>query len=186
MVTPIVRMRVVPRRTQAPTIPPTIEQAELSAAFDRALAAAEARWPDAPVRDAAFPDYVLGHVGSERDMARLPRLRFEDLFLAWWAMTAPGGVAAFLEEFHADLVREIACITSRFAGVDARMLLDDLMLELFDGAEPRIAEFSGFGSLRAWVEVVSTQIFLDRARSTAGSTFSMTKRMVTPSSSVTR
>ncbi len=97
-------------------------------------------------------------------MGRLPRLRFEDLFLAWWAMTSPGGVAAFLEELRADLAREIACITSRFAGVDARMLLDDLMLELFDGAEPRIAEYSGFGSLRAWVEVVSTQIFLDRAR----------------------
>jgi hypothetical protein len=164
MVTPIVRMRIAPRGTRPPTIPPIIEQAELCAAFDRALAAVEERWPEAPVRDAAFPDYVLGHVGAERDTARLPRLRFEDLFLAWWAMTAPGGVAAFLEEFHADLVREIACITSRFTDVDARMLLDDLMIELFDGDEPRIAEFTGFGSLRAWVEVVSTQIFLDRAR----------------------
>lgn len=158
------RMRSAPRGTLAPTI----EQAELCVAFDRALAAIEARWPHAPVRDAAFEEYVVGHVGSERDMGRLPRLRFEDLFLAWWAMTTPGGVAAFLEEFHADLAREIACITSRFTCVDARMLLDDLMLELFDGTEPRIAEYAGFGSLRAWVEVVSTQIFLDRARSATG------------------
>ena len=152
------------RAPRVPTIPPVIAQIELSAAFDRALPAIEERWPDAPVRDEAFADYVLAHVGTERDVARLPRLRVEDLFLAWWAMTSPGGVAAFLEAFHADLVREIACITSRFPDVDARMLLDELMLQLFDGDEPRIAEFSGFGSLRAWVEVVSTQIFLDRAR----------------------
>jgi hypothetical protein len=154
----------VPRATCELALPPSVDPAALSAEFDRALAEIEERWPDAPVRDDAFAAHVRAHLGAERDLAsRLPRLRITELFLAWWAMTAPGGVAAFLEVYGHDLARSIACVSSRFAHVDARGLLRHLIDELFDGPEPRALEFAGFGSLGAWLDVVATQALLDVA-----------------------
>ena len=141
---------------------PVIDVAELSAEFDRALAEIEARWPDAPVRDDGFGAYVRAHLEAAPDLgARLTRLRIVDLFVVWWAMTSPAGVAAFLETFGHELAHNIACITGRFGQVDPRSLIERLIVELFTGAEPRGREFSGFGSLRAWIEVVATNSFLD-------------------------
>lgn len=160
MVTTILPLRRMPRGTFAPVI----DRAELSAEFDRALAEIDEQWPDAPVRDDAFAAYVRAHLDATPDLgARLTRLRIIDLFVVWWAMTSPAGVAVFLETFGQDLAHNIACITGRFGHVEPRWLMDRLILELFTGAEPRGREFSGFGSLRAWIEVVATQTFLDAA-----------------------
>jgi hypothetical protein len=160
MVTTILPLRRAPRGTRSLTV----DRAELSAEFDRALAEIEEHWPDAPVRDDAFAAYVRAHLDAVPDLgARLTRLRIVDLFVVWWAMTSPAGVAAFLETFGQDLAHSIACITGRFRNVEPRSLMDQLIAELFSGAEPRGREFSGFGSLRAWIDVVATQTFLDVA-----------------------
>jgi RNA polymerase sigma-70 factor (ECF subfamily) len=143
------------------TIPPIIDRIEVAAAFESGLLAAEARWPDAPVNAEAFAAYVRERVGTQRELsAMLPRLRVDDLFLAWWAMTSPEGIAAFERELGDDLHHLIV----RFPRFDASELMQALRVTLFVGDEPRIAEFSGFGSLRGWVNVVATRTFLDLAR----------------------
>lgn len=166
MVTPMFALRRAPRGTRSLTLPPIIDRTELSAAFEHALVAVEQRWPEAPVRDAAFAAHVRAHVGSERDLsARLPRLRIEELFLAWWAMTSPAGIDAFVAELRPTLAPILACFTSRFTHLDADGLIQLLLTRLFVGDDARIAEYSGFGSLPAWIEVVATQTFLEASRS---------------------
>jgi len=159
-------LRRAPRGTRAPlTIPPIIDRTELAAAFEHGLALVEQRWPAAPVTDPEFAAHVRAHVGTERDLsARLPRLRIEDLFLAWWAMTSSAGIDAFEEELGGDLARIVGCVTARFGDLDAGALMQLVLTRLFVGDQARISEFSGFGSLRAWVEVVVTQTLLDAAR----------------------
>jgi len=158
-------LRRAPRGTAGPSYAPAM----LAAEFDRALAEIEDRWPDAPVRDDAFAAYVRAHLDATPDLGtRLSRVRIVDLFLVWWAMTSPAGVAAFLATFGHDLAVGVACITRRFAEVDPRWLVDQLLSELFTGEEPRGREFSGSGSLRAWLDVVATQTFLDAAHVSAG------------------
>jgi hypothetical protein len=165
MVTTVLPLRRVPRATSEIRLAAP-DCTALSAEFDRALAAIEDRWPDAPVRDDAFAAHVRAHLEAERDLAaRLPRLHITELFLVWWAMTSPGGMAAFLETYGHDLARTIAAVTSRFPALDARTLLGQLMDELFGGPDPRALEFSGFGSLGAWIDVVATQALLDVAHS---------------------
>lgn len=163
MVTTVLPLRRVPRGTRELLLPRTVDRAALEAEFDRALAEVEERWPAAPVREAAFADYIRAHLGAERDLlARLPQLRIAELFLVWWAMQSPAGEAAFLEVYGHGLATSVACVTSRYGHVDARSLIEHMMGELF-GSDPRATEFSGFGSLRAWLDVVATQMFLDAA-----------------------
>lgn len=158
-----VPMRRVARGSGEHALPRVIEQVALSAEFDRALEEIVARWPGAPVEDEAFAAYVRAHLDGERDLlGRLPRLRITELFLVWWALESPTGLAAFLATYGQDLANTIACVTTRFANLDARRLLDELMIELF-GDEPRALEYSGFGPLRAWLDVVAMQSLLDAA-----------------------
>lgn len=165
---PLQPLRRVPRATGELSLPPSIDRGVLAAEFDRALAEVEQRWPYAPVLDDGFAAYVCTHLGNERDLAgRISRLNIGELFLVWWALKSPSGVAAFLEVYGHDLAKAIACVSSRFPHVDAGTLLQRLMAELFDGEEPRAVEFSGFGSLGAWVDVVATQALLDAARATS-------------------
>jgi len=167
MGSPIQPLRRVPRATGAISLPLSIDRGLLAAEFDRALGEIEARWPDAPILDDGFADYVRAHLDGQRDLAeRMPRLHLDELFLVWWAMRSPSGVAAFLEIYGHDLAKAIACVSSRFPHIDASTLLQRLMAELFDGEDPRATEFSGFGSLGAWVDVVATQTLLDVAHST--------------------
>jgi hypothetical protein len=148
------------RPMRRPTIPPIIDRIEVAAAFESGLLEIEARWPDAPVNADEFAAYVRERVGMQRDLsAMLPRFRVDDLFLAWWAMTSADGILAFEREFADDLHHIMVC----FPHLDARELVEALRVTLF-GDEPRIAEFSGFGSLRSWVTVVATRTFLDVAR----------------------
>ena len=158
-----VPLRRVARGSGEIALPRAIEQVALSTEFDRALDEIHDRWPSAPVEDEAFAAYVRAHLDGEPDLlGRLPRLRISELFLVWWALESPTGVAAFLAAYGDDLANTIACVTTRYAHLHARRLLDELMIELF-GDEPRALEYSGFGSLRSWLDVVAMQSLLDAA-----------------------
>ena len=80
----------------------------------------------------------------------------------WWAQTSPAGVAAFMATYGDALADAMACVTTRFAHLETRALLGELMIELF-GDDPRALEYTGFGSLRAWLDVVAMQSLLDAA-----------------------
>jgi hypothetical protein len=143
------------------TIPPLIDRIEVMAAFESGLLAAEARWPEAPVNAEEFVAYARERVGLQRELsAMLPRFRVDDLFLAWWAMTSVDGLVAF----ECELADDLHQLFVHFPHVEVGDLVLALRETLFGGDEPRIAEFSGFGSLRSWVMVVASRTFLDVAR----------------------
>jgi RNA polymerase sigma-70 factor, ECF subfamily len=153
-------MQMFALRQRPMSIPPIIDRIEVAAAYESGLVEVARRWPDAPVDAEAFAAHVRAHVGTQRDLSTmLPRLRIDELFLAWWAMTSSEGLAAFELELGDDLLE----IASRFPHLDWCELIRALRETLFAGDAPRIAEYSGFGSLRGWVHVVATRTFLDVA-----------------------
>jgi RNA polymerase sigma-70 factor len=137
----------------------------LGEAFARGLAAARARWPHAPHADLEFARWVGGKLAQQAKAASaLPRLRIEDLFLAWWTMRDPEqGIVALWAAHRDDLERLLA----RFHRLDREELMQSLRVKLFVAtadAPARIASYSGVGFLQNWLRVLATRTFLDAAR----------------------
>jgi RNA polymerase sigma-70 factor (ECF subfamily) len=123
--------------------------------LETALAAIRARWPAGPEPDAAV---------TQRIEARPERA--EDLYLAWWCRDGEAaGIAAFEAAFHDDL----RITTSRFRDLPADELRQQLRIKLFVGTgdtPPRIRDYAGKGSLKAWLRVTAVRCFVDIMRST--------------------
>jgi RNA polymerase sigma-70 factor (ECF subfamily) len=138
---------------------------DLAAAVSAGLAAAAARWPQAPAADESFARLLAGMLAKQpRLSATLPRLRVDDLFLAWWALRDPDrGLPALWATYADDLEKLVA----RFHRLDREELLQALRVKLFVASEhgpPRLATYSGFGFLQNWLRVLATRTFLDAAR----------------------
>ena len=124
------------------------------------LAAARGRWPDARDPDAGFIQYLSDRLVRQAELASaMPRLRIEDLFLAWWSGLEPAGIAAFEAAFESDLRRVVA----RFPRLPADELRQQLRIKLFVG-KARIHDYSGFGFLQNWLRVTAVRSFVDVAR----------------------
>lgn len=138
---------------------------ELAARLEASVAAAHQRWPDAPPPDRDLVGYVVERARQQPDLAAaLPRLRLDDLLLAWWTSRGDSRAIAAFEATHAEAVRRLL---HRFHRLDPDELRQLLRIKLFLGsatAPPRILEFSGFGSLANWFKVVAARTFLDAAR----------------------
>lgn len=135
---------------------------DLHPLFTENLASIAARWPDAPHDGAGYAEHVAERLTRQAVPEQaLARLHVEDLFLAWWAGT---GAAAGIAAFEAAYAGELARIASRFPSLAADELLQRLRIKLFVGPPPKIAEYSGFGSLLAWLRVVAVRSFVDVAR----------------------
>jgi RNA polymerase sigma-70 factor, ECF subfamily len=140
----------------------------LLARLEAGLAAVRTRWPDAPAPGGAFAAHLAERLARQDDLAAAsPRLRADDLFLAWWAGSGdPGGVAAFEAAFADDLRRLVA----RFHRLPADELRQRLRIKLFvgqGGAPPHVHGYSGFGFLQNWVKVTAARAFVDAARADA-------------------
>lgn len=131
-----------------------------------AAPAIRARWPALPSLDDAFVAYLRDRAKRQPDLGvALPRLRVEDLALAWWASTGDSAAIAAFEAAHAD---DLAKLLRRFHRLDPDELTQLLRIKLFIGSEtarPRILEYSGFGFLQNWYKVIAVRTFLDAARS---------------------
>ena len=136
--------------------------ADLHAQFSDALAAVARRWPDAPQVVTGYAAHVAERlVRQPEPEVALTRLHAEELFLAWWAGTGAGpGLTAFDAEFGGEIAR----LASRFPQFPSDELVQQLRVKLFVGAAPKILEYSGFGSLLAWIRVVAVRSFVDAAR----------------------
>ncbi len=138
---------------------------ELGARIEAGLAAIAARWPEAPRIGDAFASYLGERITQQRELATgLPRLRVDDLFLAWWAGTGdPRGIAAFETAYAADQRR----LLERFHRLPADELKQQLRIKLFVGTPahpPRVRDYSGFGFLQNWLRVTAARSFVDAAR----------------------
>ena len=147
---------------------PAEAHAELAARIDVGLAAIKERWPDAPEPGAGFAAHLTERIARQAEpAAAAPRLRVDDLFLAWWAGSGDArGVAAFEAAFEDDLRR----LVLRFHRLPADELRQRLRIKLFVGADgdaPHVYGYSGFGFLQNWVRVTAARAFVDVARADA-------------------
>jgi RNA polymerase sigma-70 factor (ECF subfamily) len=98
--------------------------------------------------------------------AALERLHVEDLALALaCADGKPEALEAFEHAHAADLARRLEAMTGDLDR--AEDLLQELRVRLFVPAAAgrgRIAEYTGRGSLRAWLRVTARRHFIDRSR----------------------
>lgn len=138
------------------------EAADYEPAIAEGLARGCERWPEARP-DETFGSYVAERAREQSDLAAaLPRLRVEDLVLAWWAGRGEStAIVAFETEHRGALER----LLQRFHRLDSDELRQALRVKLFAGDAPRIRDYSGFGFLENWFKIIAARTFLDIARS---------------------
>lgn len=132
-----------------------------AAALAPGVAAITARWPGVTLT-AEFAAHVADRVARQPDpQAALARLRLDDLYLAWWAGT---GAAAGLAAFEAGYRGELERIAARFRELPRDDLGQQLRIRLFVGPAAAIHDYAGVGTLRSWLRVVATRLFIDLQR----------------------
>ena len=137
----------------------------LEASIQSGVESAQQRWPDAPGPDEAFASYVLDRARDQAELATvLPRLRVDDLLLAWWAGSNESHAISAFEATHGTAIQQLV---QRFHRLDPDELRQLLRIKLFVGgatSPPRIRDYSGFGFLENWLKVIAFRTFLDAAR----------------------
>jgi RNA polymerase sigma-70 factor (ECF subfamily) len=138
-------------------------------ALHRLYAAAREHWVELP----ALPiDDFIAHVVTsippgDEPVAYLESLAITDLYLACACMhDLPGAIAIFDERWLSAVPDYIARIDrSRDLGDEIRQQVRERLLVRRPDRPPRIAEYSGHGSLASWLRVVVVRLALDhRAR----------------------
>ena len=131
------------------------------------LDAARQAWPGLALSDADFAESLRARVAAGVDpQAGLAPLCSDDLYLA---CACARGETAAIAAFQRSYAGELAAAFARLAigGSDPEDLRQQLLARLFvavDGRPPRIAEYSGQGSLRAWLKVVALRLRIDLER----------------------
>lgn len=131
-----------------------MDRSELMALHQRGSEA----WPDLSLEFAAFSAHVSHH-----DLARgdLDSFEVEDFFLACACSEGhDAAVVAFDRRFGADLGRPAKGDSSDLA----KDLEQIVRSKLFASETPKIAEYSGRGSLQGWVRIVAKRTYLDMVR----------------------
>jgi RNA polymerase sigma-70 factor (ECF subfamily) len=126
-----------------------------------------ARWPEVRLDPATFARYIGERLpeGAE-PQAALQGLHASDLYLACaCALGDPAAIAALDREFLAEVPRWLRP-TKRAAHVadEVQQLLREKLLVSVAGEAPRIAGYSGQGSVGAWLRVVAVRTALNLGR----------------------
>ena len=137
---------------------PYLEETALRAAFDQA----RARFRGI---DVSFETYA-GHVTARSDGTPLSGMCTDDLYLACaCAAGSESALVAFENELGGDIARALHRVDAHH--MQAEDLRQALRERLFVGAgdeAPKIAEYSGRGSLRKWVRVTVLRMRIDAER----------------------
>lgn len=137
----------------------------LERALEAAFAEGRAAWPELEADPLDFAEYLGRKAGSGAE--GLEGLRAQDLYLAQALERGEAQAVRCLERLLAqDLPAVIAAIPSLRAHADdlRQILLERLLVPPPERELPRIAEYSGKGSLRGWVRVSLTRIALNLAQ----------------------
>jgi RNA polymerase sigma-70 factor (ECF subfamily) len=140
---------------------------ELAQGLVAAWRSAAAGWTASPVPTARFAAYVGARLPADGDADAIGRVVVGDLWLACASVDDLPGAHAILRERHlVDVKRGLG------RQADATTI-DELVHEVWqrmlvgDGERPpRLADYSGRGSLGRWISVVARRVALDRARTT--------------------
>ena len=133
--------------------------AEVESELSAQLTAMRTRWPNGRAPDVAFVEALV---------ARLPRPRVEELYLAWWCGSGDEAAIAAFEVAYAEDLRALA---GRFREVPADELRQQLRIKLFVGGDPAIRDYGGTGSLKSWLRVTAVRYFIDLTRSARSQRF---------------
>jgi RNA polymerase sigma-70 factor (ECF subfamily) len=138
----------------------------LERALRERIAAARRAWPGIAVGDEAFVDAIGERLGDGEPAAGLAALCVDDLYLA---CACAAGDARALAAFERRYEGELAATFRSFAahgsdGADLRQVLLERLFVGHDGRPPRIAEYGGRGSLRAWLKIAAVRLRIDRER----------------------
>jgi RNA polymerase sigma-70 factor (ECF subfamily) len=119
-----------------------------------------AQWPDLALAPEAFARHLGRHFPEEEPLGPwLERVRAGDLYLACaCAEKAPGALDAFERRFLGAVPAILKRSGPRDAPADE--ICQRLRERLFVG-DAKIADFSGRGSLAAWLEVVTLRVAMD-------------------------
>lgn len=143
-----------------------LDRAALDRLLQERLAAARAAWPGVDVDDVRFVDAVAARLGDGEPAAEVAALCTDDLYLA---IACGAGDAHAIAAFERRYAGELAAAFRSFAahgsgGDDLRQVLRERLFVGQAGRPPRIAEFSGRGSLRAWLKIAAVRLRIDRER----------------------
>jgi RNA polymerase sigma-70 factor (ECF subfamily) len=131
--------------------------------LEAALAAARSAWPRLALTDDAFLAHLEARLDDE---TRVEDLNVPDLFLACACVHRVEGAAdAFAARYLANPGGYLRGVTTDAATVDdVRQIVSEKLLVGDGDAGPRIADYSGRGSLLNWVRTVVVRAALDLVR----------------------
>lgn len=134
---------------------------------DRCLHAAAASWPGLVVPGEVFAQWVGERIAASA-IATTDPARLADLYLACaCALGVVGAADRFRDTYAPELAQRLR--SSDASGVDGADLLQIVLERVLvrDGeSPPRIAEYRGGGSLRAWLRVVAFRVRINARRNT--------------------
>jgi len=132
----------------------------IAAKLAAATAEARAEWPEVDVADQDLLGYIAARLPDDLEMAAaLDTLCVSDLYLA--CACARGSEAA-IEAFQRGPLREVGAALRRYNPPgpvldDIRQRVSELVLIGGADKQPKIGQYSGRGSLRAWIRVIAVR-----------------------------
>jgi RNA polymerase sigma-70 factor (ECF subfamily) len=142
----------------------------LEARLERMLATAEAAWPGITLDPGDFCAHIARSVEQLDDVSSLEALHVGDLLLAYaCAKGDPRALRIFDEHILSSVGRHVAAVdsTAQFAEEVRQNVREELLLAR-EGGPPKIAAYSGRGSLSGWVRVVAVRRALNLKRGGPG------------------
>jgi len=146
------------------------DRAAVEAALAAACGDARAAWPSIALEDACFVAYLARRVDEPADaaaaVAAIEAVSAADLWLACACVEGcPGAAEAFeqlLRPHGRASLRRLRAPDDRID--DVLQIVLERALVGTEGRGPRIADFSGRGSLRAWLRATVTRAYLNEVR----------------------
>jgi RNA polymerase sigma-70 factor, ECF subfamily len=135
----------------------------MQAALRRGWETGRAAWPAVDLEEAAFATHVVSKLPREATGEEIDRLDAAGLFLA---CACARGMTSALAELDRHVLARMPELLGRIQGSSAlpdevRQILRERLLVSVDGEPPRIATYSGEGSLVAWVRVAAVRTALN-------------------------
>lgn len=137
----------------------------LDDALARAVAAGRSAWPDVTVDEAGFVRHLAERVDDGDPAKAIEALCTSDLYLA---CACASGSATAVEVFSRRLLGDLGAALSSLGAAplaeDVRQILLERLFVGSPGSPPRIASYSGRGSLAGWVRVSAVRVAVSLRR----------------------
>lgn len=128
--------------------------------------AARAEWPDANVDPGAFVRLVEERLDPALPVAQaLEALRLPELYIVCGCAAGdPKSITAFERKYFVEIKSAVRRVASpNLSEDDVAQLVREKLFVAAEGARPKILDYRGTGSLRAWLRVTASRLALNLA-----------------------